>query len=84
MVIAAVLLLSLNLRGPIAAVSPVLSRMRSDLAMNPAQAALLTALPVLCFALASPLALAAFRRWGLEAAMLAGMAVLSAGMVVRS
>lgn len=81
---AAVLLLSLSLRGPIAAVSPVLTRMRTDLAMNPAQAALLTALPVLCFALASPLALAAFRRWGLEVAVLGGLLVLLLGMVVRS
>lgn len=82
--IAAVLLISLNLRGPIAAVSPVLGEMRTDLGMGPGEAGLLTALPVLSFAIASPAVLVLYRKFGIEVSVLGALLVMVAGTFLRS
>jgi len=80
----AVLVVSINLRGPIAAVSPVLPQMRDDLSMGPGAAGLLTTLPVLCFALASTAVLALYRRTGAEMAVVLSLVVLAVGTLIRS
>jgi MFS transporter, CP family, cyanate transporter len=46
----ALVVVGLNLRGPIVAVSPVLEDIRADLAIAPTSAGLLTTIPVMCFA----------------------------------
>jgi MFS transporter, CP family, cyanate transporter len=82
--VAAILLLALNLRGPLVAVSAVLDPMRADLGIDAATAGLFTSLPVLCFGLATPLASALLARAGLGRGVLLALAVLLAGVVVRS
>ncbi len=80
----AVLLVALNLRGPIVAVAPVVDAIRTDLGVSSAVAGLLTSLPVLMFALASTPASWLTGRIGPERAMLVGLAVLGVGTVLRS
>lgn len=78
------LLVALNLRGPIVAVSPVVEAIRTDLGVSSAVAGLLTSLPVLTFAVLSPPASWMIGRLGPERATLVGLAVLGAGMLLRS
>jgi MFS transporter, CP family, cyanate transporter len=84
LVVVAILLLGLNLRGPIVAVSPVLDMIRTDLRIGEATAGLLTSLPVLCFGLATPLASALLARAGLGPGVTISLALLVAGIAVRS
>jgi CP family cyanate transporter-like MFS transporter len=79
-----VVLLALNLRGPLAAVSPMLPELRSQLGLGGQTAGLLTTLPVLCFAVAAPLAGWLGRRVGLDRALLAGVAGIAAATALRS
>lgn len=83
LLLAAVLLVAVNLRGAIAAVSPVLPRLRDELSLSPTSAGLLTTLPVLCFALAAPGVTWLVRRTGLRSAVLLGCLAIAAATVVR-
>ncbi|MGY1641954.1 MFS transporter [Geodermatophilus sp. SYSU D00703] len=84
LLLAAVLLAALNMRGAIAAVSPVLPEMRADLGLSPTLAGLVTTLPVLCFAVLAPPAAWLGRRIGSEAAVCAGLLAIAAGTVLRA
>ena len=84
LLIAAILLLALNMRGPIVAVAPVTQVIRADLGIDGGTAGLLTSLPVLCFGLATPAASTLLARLGLGRGVLVALAVLLAGIVVRS
>src|SRR4051794_20221593 len=83
LLLAGVLLAGFNLRGAIAAVSPVLPDVRAELGLSPIVAGLLTALPVLCFAALAPAAAWFGRRLGPERAVLVGLATLTAATVLR-
>lgn len=80
----AVSLVSLVLRGPIVALSPVIGLVRDDLALTAGQAGLLTSLPVLCFSLATPLAIAVISRAGIDAAVTACLVGVGLGTIIRS
>jgi len=84
LVVAAILLLALNMRGPIVAVSPVLDAISADLGISATTAGLLTGLPVLCFGLATPAASALLARAGLGRGVSISLVVLLAGMLLRS
>ncbi|MGY1831314.1 MFS transporter [Geodermatophilus sp. SYSU D01180] len=83
LLLAAVLLTALNLRGAIAAVGPVLDDVRADLGLSAAAAGLLTTLPVLCFALLAPAAAAVGRRVGAGAAVLGSLVLLAVAQGLR-
>jgi MFS transporter, CP family, cyanate transporter len=83
-VVVAILLLGLNLRGPIVAVSPVVDTIRDDLGVGEATVGLLTSLPVLCFGLATPFASILLARTGLGRGVTISLVVLMVGIVVRS
>lgn len=83
-VVVAILLLGLNLRGPFVAVSPVLETIRADLHIGAATAGLLTSLPVLCFGVLTPLASALLGRFGLGRGVTVSLVLLLAGIAVRS
>ena len=83
-VVVAILLLGLNLRGPIIAVSPVLDTIAADLHIGEATAGLLTSLPVLCFGILTPLASLLLARAGLGRGVAISLVVLLVGIVVRS
>ncbi len=83
-VVVAILLLGLNLRGPIVAVSPVLDAIRADLHVGAATAGLLTSLPVLCFGVLTPVASVLLARAGLGRGVSISLALLLVGMAARS
>jgi CP family cyanate transporter-like MFS transporter len=84
LLVAAILLLGLNLRGPIVAVSPVLDTISADLGIGATTAGLLTGLPVLCFGLATPGASVLLARTGLGRGVSISLVVLLAGIMLRS
>jgi MFS transporter, CP family, cyanate transporter len=82
--LAGVLLVALNLRGPLVAVAPVAGELRTDLAVGAGTVGLLTSIPVLLFGLAAPLASWVIARAGTHRAVLLSMLGVLAGTVLRS
>ncbi|MCY0959907.1 CynX/NimT family MFS transporter [Streptomyces sp. H27-H5] len=80
---AGVVLLALNLRPALVAVSPLADTIRADSGMSAASVSLLTALPLLCFGLLAPLAPRIGRLLGTERALLATTALICAGTALR-
>lgn len=84
LLVVAIVLFALNLRGPIVAVTPVLDVIGADLRASAATVALLVSLPVLCFGLLSPPASWLLARAGLGRGVLIALGVLLAGTILRS
>ncbi|GAA3796584.1 MFS transporter [Cellulomonas soli] len=82
--LSAVLLYALNLRAPITALAPVVGDVSADLALTPAGAGLLTGIPVLCFAIGTPLASVLLARAGTAAMVTASLTTVLLGTVLRS
>ena len=81
---AAIVLVALNFRGPIVAPAPVIGDVRADLGMTATVAGLLTTIPVLCFALATPFASWVIARFTAERAVSLSLGNVLVGTVVRS
>lgn len=84
MLLAAIGLIALNMRGPFVAVAPVVGPMQQELGFSPVELGLLTGIPVLCFALASPLASLTGRKLGAEVAITLTLLGVLLGVMVRS
>lgn len=84
LLLAAIGLIALNMRGPLVAVAPVVGLMQAELGFSPVELGFLTGIPVLCFALAAPLASLAGRRLGAEVAITLTLAGVMLGVFVRS
>lgn len=84
LVISGVLVAALSLRGPIVAPTPVLRDIQDDLAIGAASAGLLTTVPVLMFALLTPIAALVIRRAGAELALLLTLIGVVLGTLVRA
>jgi CP family cyanate transporter-like MFS transporter len=80
---AALMLVALNLRLPITSVPPLLDDVRADLGLSVTATGLLTALPVLCFAVVGALAPRLARRWGAELVLLLCIGAIAGGILVR-
>lgn len=78
-----VVLLALNLRPALVAVSPLVGTIRDDSGMSAAATSLLTALPLLCFGLLAPVAPRLGRRFGMERSLLGTMALICGGAALR-
>ncbi|WP_158614040.1 CynX/NimT family MFS transporter [Cellulomonas sp. PhB143] len=83
-VLVGIVLVALNLRIAVTAVSPVLDTVRADIPMSEAQAGLLGTVPVLTFALFGALTPAVSRRLGMEVTVVVSLLVSSMGEVVRA
>ncbi|WP_166347205.1 MFS transporter [Phytoactinopolyspora limicola] len=83
LLVVAIVIVSLNLRGAIVAVAPVLEDIQRDLHVSAGSAGLLTSIPVLCFAVVSPLVGLLARRISLDVAIAASLVVLGVGIAVR-
>ncbi|WP_144754112.1 MFS transporter [Curtobacterium pusillum] len=81
---AAIVLIALNFRGPIVATAPVIGDIRLDLGLTATIAGLLTTIPVLCFALATPFASWVIAKADPERAVSLSLVIVLAGTVVRS
>ena len=79
----AVLLISLNLRPAVAALSPLLETIRADLALGYPALGLLTTIPVLCMGVFPAVAVAATARFGTERTLGAAIALLAVAVAAR-
>lgn len=79
-----ILLIAANLRAPVTGLAPVLAMIQDVFALGTARAGLLTTLPLLAFALVSPLAPWLARRVGLERALFGALVLIAAGVALRS
>ena len=84
LLLAAVVLYALNLRGPIVAVAPIVEDVAAGLGISVAAAGIFSSIPVVLFAVATPLAAFLMRRASLETTILLSLAVVALGTVVRS
>ena len=79
-----VLLIAVNLRVSFVSVGPVLGNISSDLQLSSAGAGFLTGLPLIAFAVFSPVAPAFASRLGLDRALWLSLLILASGIVLRS
>src|SRR6476661_7732459 len=79
-----VLLIAVNLRVSFVSVGPVLVNISSDLGLSSAAAGFLTGLPLIAFAVFSPLAPGFAARLGLDRALWMSLLTLASGIVLRS
>lgn len=84
MIIIGIVFVSFNLRPGITSVGPLFGMIREDLSLASWGAGLLTSLPLLAFALISPIAPTFGRRLSNERAILVGLFFLVIGIGVRS
>ena len=82
--LAAVVLISVNLRPGASSVGPVLAELRDGLGMSPGTAGLMTALPGLCFGVVGALAVGLARRVGMTVGISLGLVAVVVGLVGRS
>lgn len=80
----AVLLVAVNLRAPLTALPPVVADVAADLDLTAAAAGLLTGIPVLCFAVATPAVAGLLGRSSLRTAIAVALALILAGTLLRS
>lgn len=83
-IVLGVVAIGLLLRGPIIAVAPIVGEISEDLGLAASEAGLLTSLPVLCFALVTPLASLLIERAGANAATTIAILGVALGTIVRS
>ncbi|MGW8380829.1 MFS transporter [Streptomyces sp. ODS28] len=79
---AGIVLLALNLRPALVAVSPLAPDIRAG-GMSATVVSMLTSLPLLCFGLLAPIAPRMGRRFGMERSLLAAMVLVVVGTAVR-
>ena len=79
-----ILLIAISLRSPITGVGPLLDLIREQLNLSATQAGMLTTLPLLAFALFSPVASTLARKKGLEHALMISLILVLTGITLRS
>lgn len=77
-------LVALNMRTAVAALSPLVSLMRTELDMSTAVLATLGMIPPLCYGVFGVLAGRIAQRWGLERTLLTAVAAIALGTAARS
>ncbi|SCZ43000.1 MULTISPECIES: CynX/NimT family MFS transporter [Pseudomonadaceae] len=84
LLLASLMLIALNLRPALSSLAPLLRQIETSTGLSSSAIGLLTTLPVLCLGLFAPLAPRLARRWGSERTLGAILALLAAGIVLRS
>jgi len=79
----AVILTAANLRPAITSVGPLLDEIRASLGMSSSWTGLITAVPVLCFAIAGLMAPALARRVGVGIVVVFALVLVTCGLVLR-
>lgn len=82
--IVAVCLVAANMRGAITAVGPLLEQIQADTGVALATLGLLTSIPLVTWAVVSPLALTLSRRFGLSVVLLSALILVLAATIIRS
>ena len=78
------IVLATVLRMPITGVGSLVSTIRDDLGTSNTVMGMLTSIPMMVFAVVSPLAAAAGRKWGMGRTILLALVLILAGQLVRS
>ncbi|HEM6741150.1 CynX/NimT family MFS transporter [Citrobacter farmeri] len=84
LLIVGILMIATTLRVTFTGAAPLLDAIRADYGLTTAQTGLLTTLPLLAFALVSPLAAGIARRIGMERSLFVAMLLICAGIAMRS
>lgn len=84
LLVTGILLIAAGLRAPFTGVPPVLDMIRASFDLGPAGAGVLTALPLLAFALVSPFAGLVAREYGLERTLAGALVLIAGGIALRS
>ena len=84
LLMAGILMIATTLRVTFTGAAPLLDSIRNDYGLTTAQTGMLTTLPLLAFALVSPLAAGIGRRLGMERSLFAAMLLICAGIAIRS
>lgn len=84
LLIAGILMIATTLRVTFTGAAPLLDTIRLDYGLSTAQTGLLTTLPLLAFALISPLAAGVARRIGMERSLFIALLLICVGIAVRS
>lgn len=82
--IAGILLIATNLRMPMTSASPLLPRIKEDVGLSAASASFLISLPLLCFAVFSPIVPRIAARIGLAHSLFGALIAVNVGIVLRS
>lgn len=83
LLIAGILLIAANLRAPFTGVAPVLGLIQEAFGLGTVAVGVLTTLPLLAFAFASPFCVLLARALGLERSLFTALVVIAIGMLVR-
>lgn len=78
-----VFFIAVNLRAPVTGIAPVLEGIIASFSLSPSQAGMLTTLPLLAFALASPLANWLAKKLGLEVTLFIALILIGSGLASR-
>lgn len=78
-----ILLVSANLRAPITSVGPVMPAIQNDLHLSNTAAGLVTTIPLIAFALFSPVAAGSVRYWPIERTLWAAVWTIGIGLSIR-
>ncbi|WP_239984704.1 CynX/NimT family MFS transporter [Lentibacillus sediminis] len=84
LLLAGIIVVAFNLRPAITSVGPLIGMIRDDLGLSNWSVGILTSLPLVAFAIMSPVAPRLANRWSNERALLMGLLLLFAGIVIRS
>ncbi|WP_436875868.1 CynX/NimT family MFS transporter [Siccibacter turicensis] len=84
LLLAGLLMIATTLRVTFTGAAPLLDMIRADLGLTTAQTGVLTTLPLLAFALISPLAPGLARRLGMERALFLALGLICFGIALRS
>ena len=79
-----ILMIATTLRVTFTGAAPLLDMIRASFSLTTAQTGVLTTLPLLAFAIVSPLAAGIARRFGIERSLFAAMLIICVGIAVRS
>lgn len=82
--LAGILLIALNVRSAVAALSPLAGRIDADIPLDPTAIGLLGVVPPVAFALSGIIAPLAAQRWGLERSLLLAVVAMVVGHLVRA
>lgn len=84
LLIIGILMIATTLRVTFTGAAPLLDAIRADYGLTTAQTGMLTTLPLLAFALISPLAAGVARRIGMERSLFAALLLICSGIALRS
>lgn len=80
----AIIGIATNLRPAMTAVGPLIELIRSEFTLSHGMAGLITTLPLIAFAVFSPIAPKIGRRFGIETVLFGGLVLLTIGILMRS